>query len=137
MTNKNKSFPIGLRFIIFFLGITFLFWLSLEDDQIWMPTMMACTASLLSAFRISCSRTIRTVKDIVWQTWVGIITAIAVTPLAVLLIFFKNGLHNHVASDFNPAQILFIFQRTPLWAGVGLLIGLGSGIGRMSCAAKK
>ena len=120
-----------------FLGIAFLLWLALEDDQIWVPTMMACAVSFLWAFRISYFRAIRTLKDIVWQTWIGIFTALAVTPLAVLLIFFKNGLHSHVAPDFTPAQILLIFQRTPLWAGVGLLIGLGSGIGRMSCAAKK
>ncbi|MBE9524803.1 MAG: hypothetical protein IMY76_06865 [Chloroflexi bacterium] len=137
MTNQYKSFPIGLRFLTFLIGLAFLFWLSFEDDQIWLPTMMASVASLLWAFRISYSRTIHTLKDIVWQTWIGIIAALAVTPLAVILIFFKSGLHNHVAPDFTPAQILFLLQRTPHWAGVGLLIGLGSSIGRMTGAAKK
>lgn len=132
MRNPKKSFSLGLRIVTFMLGAVFLFWLPIENDRIWMPTMIAFAVSLLWAFWINISRTIRTVKDIVWQMWIGIFSALTVTPMTVLLIFFKSGLHNHDVPDFTPEQILFILQRTPLWAGVGLLIGLGSGIGRIA-----
>ena len=115
----------------------FLSWLAVENDRILTPTMIAFLSSLLWAYRKSISFPIHVIRDIIKQTGIGIAAALAVAPLTVFLIFFKSGLHNHDIPDFSPAQILFILQRTPLWAGVGLLIGLGSGIGRLAGAAKK
>jgi len=128
--NLSRSNPLGLRFVSFILGASFLFWLPFEDAKILIPIALALMASLLWVFWISFPRIINTVQDIAWQTWIGILAGLAVTPLAVLLIFFKSGLHSHGVPDFTPAQILFILQRTPFWAGVGLLTGLGSGMGR-------
>jgi len=120
-----------LRLFFFLLGVVFLFWLPFEDSQILIPVLLAFATSLLWVVRISSARPLNTYKDLIWQIWIGILAGLAVAPLAVFIIFFKNGLHNHGVPDFSPAQLIFIFRRTPLWGGVGLLIGLGSGIWRM------
>jgi hypothetical protein len=126
-----------MRFVSFVLGASFLFWLPFEDARILIPIALALMASLLWAFWISFPRRINTVQDIAWQTWIGIMAGLAVTPLTVLLIFFKNGLHSHGVPDFTPAQILFILQGTPFWAAAGLLTGLGSGMGRKARCPNK
>jgi len=127
---SQLHFP-GLGLFSFALGAAFLFWLPFEHSQISIPVFLAFVASLLWAARISISRSLKTYKDLAWQAWIGILAGLAVAPLAVFMIFFKNGLHDHGVPDFTPTQILFILHRTPLWGGVGLLIGLGIGIWRM------
>ena len=90
MRNPSKSFPLGLRIVTFMLGAIFLFWLPIENDRIWMPTMIAFAISLLWAFWINISRTIRTVKDIVWQMWIGIFSALTVTPHDCVVNFLQK-----------------------------------------------
>jgi hypothetical protein len=54
---------------------------------------------------------------------VGLAAGGAVGPLAALLMLIKISIHTHPVPDFTPADLRSAIGRTPLWAGVGLLVG--------------
>jgi hypothetical protein len=55
----------------------------------------------------------------------GLLSGLAVTPLALLLMAFKSGVHGHGLPDFTPNQVTLVLLSTPAWAAAGLLVGLG------------
>jgi hypothetical protein len=63
---------------------------------------------------------------------VGALAGLAVSPVALLLMIFKSGLHSHNQPDFTPGQMLAVIQRTPVWAAAGLLVALGSALLRLA-----
>jgi hypothetical protein len=53
----------------------------------------------------------------------GLAAGAAVGPLAALLMLLKVSIHAHPVPDFAPSDLRAAIGRTPLWAGVGLLLG--------------
>jgi NhaP-type Na+/H+ or K+/H+ antiporter len=47
--------------------------------------------------------------------------------LTLVFMAIKTGLHAH-GPEFTLQEIQWVSQQTPLWAAVGLLIGLGLGM---------
>jgi hypothetical protein len=63
---------------------------------------------------------------------VGAAAGIAVTPLALLLMAFKSGLHGHGSPDFTIGQMQAVVLRTPVWVIAGSLLGWGVAIARLA-----
>lgn len=56
-------------------------------------------------------------------TLAGMITGLLVTPMAIILIAFKSGLHAHGFPDFALIQIYELLATTPWWTLIGILVG--------------
>ncbi|HEX6304035.1 MAG TPA: hypothetical protein VFZ76_07585 [Anaerolineales bacterium] len=63
---------------------------------------------------------------------IGTLSGVAVSPLALLLMIFKSGLHGHGQPDFTPSQMAAVLARTPVWALAGFLTALGIAIARLA-----
>lgn len=54
----------------------------------------------------------------------GLIMGISLVLVTILFMAVKTGLHGH-GPEFTPDEIDWVFRQAPLWATVGLLMGLG------------
>ncbi len=62
----------------------------------------------------------------------GILAGPGVTLVASFLMVFKIGLHLHPTPDFTLVQFYSVLLRTPVWIGIGFILGLGLGLLRLS-----
>jgi uncharacterized membrane protein YjjP (DUF1212 family) len=117
-----------LRLAALALSIGILVWLPFEDnDERWVIFFALAIALLLSAavlLRITSNR------PLAWPVYLLVAGAAGalVTPLALLLMAVKSGLHGHLAPDYTLAQVTSVIARTPVWLAGGLLIGLGAAV---------
>lgn len=63
---------------------------------------------------------------------VGGLAGMLLTPAALMLMLFKNGLHAHSAPDFSAYQMARVIELTPAWVAAGMLIGLGGGLWKLA-----
>lgn len=125
--NSKRVFRRKLRLWSFTLGVIILLWLPVEDlSARWTLLFAAFIACLAAAW--------------VWATlsgqasspWLlpvaGLAGGAAVTPLALLLMAFKSGLHGHGQLDFTPGQVSAVLERWPVWIIAGVLLGSGIAI---------
>jgi hypothetical protein len=124
--------PLWLRYAAILVGILFLVWLPLEDThEGWVISLSAAFCAWWAARYLSMP------NHSVYPLWLrytaaGFIAGISITPLALLLMVFKNGVHGHEFPDFSPQQMAWVVEYTPVWASAGILIGLGAGIWKMA-----
>ena len=64
----------------------------------------------------------------------GLLAGLAVTPLAILLMAVKSGVHGHLSADFSITQILGVLVSTPFWALAGLFVGGGLALAERAMA---
>lgn len=122
-----------LRISVFTLGIGLLFWLPIEDvseNSVFIISTAICS---LFAYLTLPKKNIKpngnlTIPSIGHFFLMGLLAGLAVSPVAVFLMIFKNGLHSHGSPDFTNAQIYTALRRTPVWTLSGSLIGLGTGV---------
>ena len=63
---------------------------------------------------------------------VGVGAGLLLTPLAIILMALKTGIHGHGTPDFTVGQMQDIPSRMPYFALSGLLVGAGSGLWRVT-----
>lgn len=109
------------------LGAITLFWIQIEDVDIWCVVGLAALWSGWSAV------VIRRGKNLggIWQGvgWGGA-AGLAVTPLALTLAAVKGGMHGHGFSDLTAIQIRQLVGLSGWWVAAGLI--LGGVLGRFS-----
>lgn len=128
MSTNKSTIPLRIRYFAILLGMVFFFWLPFEDTSEIIPLLLACLFSAWIA-AVYLSKTQKRFRAILPNyILVGTLAGIAITPLTILLMALKTGLHGHSTPDFPPQQIISVVQRTPIWGIGGLLIGLGRGI---------
>jgi hypothetical protein len=108
--------------------VLFLVWLPIEDlDERWVMAHAAAGCLWGSAYYLH-----RRPADLSrrWQSFLilGGAAGLMLTPAALFLMVFKNGLHAHPTPDFTVSQMGRVIELTPMWILSGLLIGLGAGI---------
>ena len=120
----------GLKFITVLMGIYAAIWISLEG-ALWRVMLMGVgvtAVSLLQLLQKYCGG-----RVISWLRWLGLTAIIGLlfglgsSLLTLVFMAIKTGLHAH-GPEFTLQEIQWVSQQTPLWAAVGLLIGLGLGM---------
>jgi hypothetical protein len=130
----SSSTPLWLRYYAILLGILFLGWIPIEDmNEGWVVAIAGAFTAWWAARYLSMSPS---TLQLLWlrQAAAGLIAGLSVTPLSLILMVFKTGVHGHEAPDFTPQQMARVVELTPIWAGAGLLIGIGTSLWRMARA---
>ena len=131
-----RRLPLWQRLAALFLGILILFWLPIEDRStigVLIFSILMCVFGALAVTSVrpgsrqgqagqSAFPRLRTSQTILLATW--LMAGLAVTGVALLLITIKTGVHGHGAPDYTSEQMARILSLTPLWAVLGLVIGL-------------
>ena len=140
MSRSKSTTPIWYRISALIVGIAWLIWLSIEDLSERWVLLFSVTICVLLAVRFiiyySAQRSKnedkypqnkeqRSARRFLFCPLVGVLTGLAVTPVAIFLMALKTGLHGHFAPEFTSAQVFIVLVRTPIWIVGGLLIGVG------------
>ena len=141
MNSKTPLTPLWYRLSALGLGILLLFWLPIEDLNIFWVVLLAAALSALVAVRFFVSSPASGGSGAVagrkpfgmgssfWAYPLAGVLAGSSTPLAaILLMIFKSGLHGHPSPDFTPAQVIGVLSGLPSWIIGGALLGVGTGI---------
>jgi hypothetical protein len=112
------------RIGLVFFGALALLWLPFEDQSPILAQLLAasiCLAGVLQRYFHRGARPLGRLR----LAAAGVLTGLAVPPLAALLLIFKNGLHSHSGPDFSPAVLAGVLSQAPLWGLGGALIAAG------------
>lgn len=124
--------PLWLRLSALLIAVALILWLPIEDLDLRYVLLFAALITAWWAARFL----VRLPPDgrsfIMSHIVIGTLSGAAVTPLALLLMVFKSGLHAHGQPDFTLSQMQAILARTPVWALAGFLIALGLAILRLA-----
>jgi hypothetical protein len=125
---KERSSPLWLRIAGLILGILLLVWIPIEDTGESLVVGLAIIFCAWFAIR----HLLLSVKDRLplWMHYLltGLIAGLSITPVALLLIAFKSGIHGHEVPDFTPTQMARVVEMTPIFTAAGILTGLGAGL---------
>lgn len=122
--------PRWLRYLALILGIIILLWLPVEDVSERGPVLLSAALCAWWAARFLIYDHPKAKAFWLRYLLCGALAGLATTPVALLLMIFKSGLHGHAAPDFTPAQMQSVIIRTPLWVGSGILLSFGVALAR-------
>jgi hypothetical protein len=126
----SSSTPLWIRYYAIILGIIFLAWIPIEDiHEGFVLVLAGAFTALLAVLYLNRHRKAHRGT---WlrQAAIGAIAGLCVTPISLMLMVFKIGVHGHEVPDFTPQQMARVIELTPVWASTGLLVGLGSNLWR-------
>lgn len=118
MNKPSPSFLITWRRVAFGLVVLVLFWLPVEDQSILGPVFLAVIAAMAAIVFARQRYPLR-------RPLAGLLAGLIVSPITLLWMAFKTGLHGHGTPDFTAQQILQVIQLAPLWTLAGGLLGWG------------
>lgn len=119
-----------LRPTAIMLGVGMLVWLPFEEShENWVVFFAVSIAALFAAAALLRWAGPGSRPWLIYPLITGAAGAL-VTPLALLLMAVKSGIHGHSAPDYTSTQVSSVLLRTPLWLVSGLLIGLGIAVWR-------
>lgn len=151
MKRSKTPTPIWYRILFLFVGIFWLFWLSIEDlSERWVLLFSVIFCVLLAIRFIIANSTPgvqenqpnlhpegeRSTRHFLYFPVMGALTGLAVTPMALFLMALKTGLHGHFTPEFTSTQVITVLLRTPIWIIGGLMVGLGMSLVSWSQAKK-
>lgn len=111
-----------LRMASIFLGLILLLWLPFEDTSVFLA--IAFTVAITGLITIYYLNKYRKAANHWWfYPLIGLLAGMAITPLALLLMSIKSGIHGHGFPDYTPMQVVLILQLTPVWILAGFMIG--------------
>ena len=117
----NELSPSSLktwRSVAFGLGLLILFWLPIEDQSILVPVLLAVAVVVVA---VGFAR----LKYALRPPIAGFLGGLIVSPITLLVMVFKTGLHGHGTPDFTAQQIIQVIQLAPVWTLAGGLLGWG------------
>jgi hypothetical protein len=125
-----------LRLVALAIGVGVILWLPFEDtgvNGVLAFSVLICgwwaARSLLNA-PISEGSLIRR------HVFFAALAGLGVSPLALLLMALKTGLHSHPSPDYSPEQLGAVLVSTPVWVLASVLLGVGSGLWRVNRGAE-
>ena len=107
-----------------------LVWISLEGGLINTLIMGVGGTAVSGAYlarRVVAKRPLALWRWLAGTAVLGLLFGLGCGLLTLFFMAVKTGLHAH-GPEFTPIEIAWVWQRTPLWAFVGLLAGLGLGM---------
>jgi hypothetical protein len=107
-------------------GAVWFLWLGSED--VGPRTPVAVSAVLAAAWGLSVALRREGEEAARRLLLVGLAAGAAVGPLAALLMLIKVSIHAHPVPEFTPTDLRAAIGRTPLWAGIGLLVGAAAAL---------
>lgn len=122
--------PRYLRLVALAIGAGLLLWLPFEDTNVNAVLLFSVSicgwwvARFLVGIPGSAEKAIRR------HALLGALGGLAVSPLALLLMAVKTGLHGHPSPDFSPEQLQAVLGSIAGWVAAGFLLGLGIGLWR-------
>jgi hypothetical protein len=117
-----------MRYLAIFLGIALLFWLPIEDTAENWAILFALAISAWFAVAVLISNRVTFRSLLLNYILIATIAGAFVTPIALLLMAFKTGMHAHGAPEYSAQQLVSVVWKTPIWIAGGFLMGLGGGI---------
>ena len=143
--------PLLLRLTALIIAVAIILWLPIEDVGVHYVLVFAILISAWLAARFLTVATFPVAPSqallgrnregrnreagrrfIIKHIIIGTLSGAAVSPLALLLMAFKSGLHGHGQPDFTLSQMAAVLARTPVWALAGFLTALGIAIARLA-----
>lgn len=127
---KNNSLKkyIMVRFFTILLGIALLVWVPFEDSSGNSAILLAYLISIWLVGTLLIRIKNPSHLTIINIVFAGILSGATITPLILLLMVIKIGLHVHLVPDYSYEQFISIINRTPIWFCSGFLAGMGIGI---------
>jgi hypothetical protein len=131
--------PVWLRLAFIFLGVFILLWLPVEERSVVLLLLIsgcACTLGLLAVMNILQQRWATTggqrrgKRQTLWYPLAGLLSGVALTLVAIILMVVKTGMHGHGAPDYSPAQVSLVLRLAPLWVCLGLVTGVLAAVWR-------
>jgi hypothetical protein len=116
------------RFLAILLGIALLFWIPFEDSSENPAILFAYFISTWFVITLLTRYKNPSLFTIINVVFAGILTGATITPLILLLMVLKIGLHAHPIPDYSYEQFISIIDRIPIWFISGFLTGMGVGI---------
>jgi hypothetical protein len=116
------------RFLAILLGIALLFWIPFEDSSENPAILFAYFISTWFVITLLTRYKNPSLLTIINVVFAGILTGATITPLILLLMVLKIGLHAHPIPDYSYEQFISIINRIPIWFISGFLTGMGVGI---------
>ncbi|MDZ4767559.1 MAG: hypothetical protein SGJ24_00385 [Chloroflexota bacterium] len=107
-------------------AVALLVWLSLEDANSLAPALLGWIGALLivlSPIRPGAEKDRRAWRMLPMVR--GAAVGVAAALIAALLMLVKTGWHGHPVPDYPLGMIVEMLTRAPLWAGAGILAGIG------------
>lgn len=120
-----------LRVIALGIGVALLLWLPFEDPGVNAALAFSAVISGWWAVRFLVLAPAGRRKMILRHVSFGAFAGMMVSPLALLLMAMKTGLHGHSSPDFTVDQLQSVLASTPAWILSGVLLGFGSGLWRL------
>ena len=118
-----------LRWLALLYGAAALLWLSREDNDVAMVTVLGVGLALLLLSRAVLGRMdggqISSRDRVAGAVVLGALAGLGSAVATIGLMLFKNALHAHLFLDYPPLVMLGILQRAPAWTLAGVLAGLG------------
>jgi hypothetical protein len=128
MINPQTSTPLWMRFLTISFAILLLLWLSVEDSTENIAVLFAALICTWITTAILLRIKSKTTISNYFYIMAGFLAGAGITPVALLLMIFKTGLHSHSIPDYTNGQILSVIQKTPIWLISGIFIGMGIGM---------
>lgn len=131
MTPKTQN-KRWLRIVALVLACGLLLWLPIEETSPRYTILFAFGIYIWWSIRKLVFYPPHTDRFIIHHLFIGILAGPGVTLIASLLMVFKIGLHLHIAPDFTITQFYNVLLLTPVWSVIGIILGLGFGLLRLS-----
>jgi hypothetical protein len=129
--NQPKTPGLGrqLRLLAILLGVILFVWFSFEDHNVtWVILFASALCMLGAAWLLAHSPWPAKGKGWLAYPLAGLLGGTATTPIALLLMAIKTGLHGHSVPDYTSAQLTAVLISFPVWIGAGAVIGFGTGL---------
>jgi len=121
----GRQKPLRLGAIL--LGIFFLIWLPFEDQGLSLIFVYALAVSALLGFYVYQRWQAGPAR--LWRAALcGCLAGAVVTPLILLIMAIKAGVHGHAVPESAASELTGILWLTPLWLIAGGLVGTGLGL---------
>ena len=120
---NNKDRQQITRLLMIALGAALLIWLPFEDTQmVWISLFAMLISSLIAFYAAS---NISPEKRQRWYFYpaIGALAGLVMTPISLLLMAFKSGLHGHGSPEFTSGQVTAVLNSWLIWVTAGTLIG--------------
>lgn len=121
----------AVRGIWLVVGFLWIVWLGVEDRGVLavllLSTAISFASSLTGLDRWASGKRLSGRQW--WGRWLlmGLVWALAIGPLAILLIAVKTSLHAHGVPDFSMSSLREVIDVWPAWGAGAFLVSLGFG----------
>ncbi len=121
----GRQKPLRLGAVL--LGIIFFIWLPFEDQGLSLIFLYALAVSTLLGFYVYQRWQAGPAR--LWKAALcGCLAGALVTPLILLILAIKAGVHGHAVPESAASELTGILWLTPLWMLAGGLVGAGLGV---------